>query len=102
MQHSLIEKLKIKKQDLLKDGFEIIGVFGSYAKGTQKENSDIDILYDIKPSFMEKYRGFEAFSRLKEIKDELKEELHKKIDLATIDNHSKTFQEYALKDIIYV
>ena len=36
----LARKFKVKK----------IGLFGSYARGEQKENSDIDILVDIDPS----------------------------------------------------
>ena len=31
----LLDKLKEKKRLLLKDGFEIIGVFGSYARGNE-------------------------------------------------------------------
>ena len=98
----LLQKLKDKKKSLLNDGFEIIGVFGSYAKGKEKQNSDIDLLYDIKPIFLQKYGGFEAFAKINEIRKELKEYLKKDVDLATIDNNSKTFKEYALKDVIYV
>ncbi len=98
----LLHKLKEKKRLLLDDGFEIIGVFGSYARGDETDESDIDILYDIKPIFMQKYRGFEAFVKLNEIRKELKEALNKEVDIATIDNNSETFKKYALKDIIYV
>ena len=102
MDEVLLQKLKEKKKKLLNEGFEIIGIFGSYAKGKETSNSDIDLLYDIKPIFLQKYNGFEAFAKINEIRKELKEYLKKDVDLATIDNHSKTFKEYALKDIIYV
>ena len=102
MDKVLLQKLKNKKKALLNEGFEIIGVFGSYAKGIERKDSDIDLLYDIKPAFLEKHRGFEAFAKINEIREELKEYLQKNVDLATIDNHSKTFKEYALKDVIYV
>ena len=98
----LLQKLKDKKKSLLNDGFEIIGIFGSYAKGKETKSSDIDLLYDIKPIFLQKYGGFEAFAKINEIRKELKEYLKKDVDLATIDNNSKTFKEYALKDVIYV
>jgi predicted nucleotidyltransferase len=98
----LLDKLKEKKRLLLKDGFEIIGVFGSYARGDETKDSDIDLLYDIKPIFMQKYEGFQAFAKLNEIREELKAFLKRDIDIATIDNSSKTFKEYALKDIVYV
>jgi len=98
----LLDKLKEKKRLLLKDGFEIIGVFGSYARGDETKESDIDLLYDIKPVFMQKYEGFQAFAKLNEIREELKIFLKRDIDIATIDNNSKTFKKYALKDIVYV
>ena len=98
----LLHKLKEKKKLLLEDGFEIVGVFGSFATNEETKDSDIDLLYDIKPIFVEKYGGFQAFAKLNEIRQELKEFLKRDIDIATIDNHSKTFKEYALKDIIYV
>ena len=102
MDKVLLDKIKQEKQKYLKIGFNIIGVFGSYAKNTQTKESDIDLLYDIEPKFLEQFGGFEAFSKLTEIKDSLQKALNKKIDIATIDNNSKTFKENALKDIIYV
>lgn len=102
MEKELLDKIKIEKQKLLKDGFKIVGVFGSYAKNTQTKDSDIDLLYDIEPTFVEKYSGFEAFSKLSQIKEDLQKSLNLKVDIATIDNNSRTFKKYALKDILYV
>lgn len=102
MEKELLDKIKIEKQKLLKDGFKIVGVFGSYAKNTQTKDSDIDLLYDIEPTFVEKYSGFEAFSKLSQIKEDLQRSLNLKVDIATIDNNSRTFKKYALKDVLYV
>jgi len=102
MDKNLIEKIKIKKEELLKDGFKIIAIFGSYARGEERIDSDIDILYDVTPKFVKKFKGFEAFSKLNEIRSELEKELNKKVDIATIDNSSKTFKEFVFKDAIYV
>ncbi len=102
MNNILLPKIKEKKALLAKDGFEIIGIFGSFAKGKETKNSDIDILYDIKPLFIKKFGGFEAFAKINEIRDELKQELGHDIDLATIDSHSSTFKKFALQDVIYV
>ena len=102
MEKELLNKIKIEKEKLLKDGFKIIGIFGSHAKNNQKKDSDIDLLYDIEPVFIQKYSGFEAFSKLSEIKETLQKALNTKVDIASIDNNSKTFQKYALKDVIYV
>ncbi|RXJ81948.1 nucleotidyltransferase family protein [Arcobacter sp. F2176] len=102
MEKELLNKIKIEKQKLLEDGFKIIGVFGSYATNTQTKDSDIDLLYDIEPTFVKKYAGFEAFSRLSEIKESLQKSLNLKVDISTIDNNSTTFKKYALKDVVYV
>lgn len=102
MEQRILKIIRQKKAELAKEGFEIVGIFGSYARDEATEQSDIDIAYDIKAPFMEKYHGFEAFSRLKEIKDELKNALGKEVDLATIDQMSRTFQTYALKDLYRV
>jgi uncharacterized protein len=102
MEIELLNKIKIEKEKLLEDGFKIIGVFGSYAKNTQTKDSDIDLSYDIEPTFIQKYSGFEAFSKLSEIKNSLQKALNAKVDIASIYNNSKTFQKYALKDMIYI
>lgn len=102
-QLDIIKKLKKIKPIYEKEGLMIIGLFGSYANGTEHKNSDIDILYDIKAdTFCAKYPGFSSFARIEDIKQELKKIFHTKVDLATIDNDSDVFKKYALKDIVYV
>jgi predicted nucleotidyltransferase len=99
----VLSKIKQLKPQYEKEGIVILGLFGSYAKGNQNNTSDIDILYDINSDiFCANYPGFSAFTRLKTIKEELQEIFQTKIDLATIDNDSKTFKEHALKDVVYV
>ena len=102
MNQELLQKIKRQKEILLKDGFEIVGIFGSFVSGQENSHSDIDLLYDIKSTFLRKYGGFEAFAKINEIRERLKKELGRDVDLATIDNNSKTFKEYALKKVIYV
>ncbi len=70
------EKIKKKTIQILKEnGIKKAGIFGSYARGEQKKNSDVDILID--PS--KKVLGF-AFYGLQET---LSENLNKKVDLIT-------------------
>ena len=46
--NDIYEKLRLIKPILSNDGINILGVFGSYARGDYTNNSDIDILYEIK------------------------------------------------------
>ena len=78
MNSEILNKLKTIKTELKNDGVNIIGVFGSYARGDFTENSDVDILYELdNPSeFAEKYNGFGAFTRLIEIKENIAEKIN--------------------------
>jgi len=66
-----------------------IGLFGSYAKDTANENSDIDIVVDM-PS------NFDAFF---DLKDFLEKELRKNIDLG-LEKSMRPFIKNAIKDDI--
>jgi hypothetical protein len=74
---NVLKKHKIRKA----------GIFGSYARGEEKNNSDIDIL--IQPT---KNMSFFDIVRLEE---ELKKELKKRVDLLTYNGIN-----HLLKDII--
>jgi predicted nucleotidyltransferase len=80
-QKFIISSIKKYKNRYIDDGIKIIGLFGSYARGEAKQNSDIDIVIETTPLFLKKYRGVRAFSRLLEIKNELQTLLEKEIDL---------------------
>lgn len=49
---SIIQFLREHKSTLEGMGVRRIGLFGSFAKGMQKEDSDIDILVDMEPDFL--------------------------------------------------
>jgi len=68
------EEMKKKIVKILKKNKVVrAGIFGSYARGEQKKNSDIDILVEIK----KKISLFDFVG----IKLELEDELGKKVDL---------------------
>lgn len=103
MKNTLIyKKIQNLKKTLLDDGFIIDGVFGSYARNEETDESDVDILYHLDGVFYEKYSGFSGFSRLDEIKELISKKLEKKIDLAPKTNLSKTAQKYILSEVVYV
>lgn len=88
------EIITILKQELprLKEqyGVERIVLYGSYAKGKQKNKSDIDVLVDLKET-----PGFEFFS----LNDRLEEILGRKVDLATFDHYKSSFHNPRYKHI---
>jgi len=69
-----INKIKSKIRKVLKK-YNVVraGIFGSYARGEQKKNSDVDILIDL-----DRNLSLLAFIG---IKNKLEEELGKKVDL---------------------
>ena len=79
----LEEKYKVKE----------IAIFGSYTRGDQDENSDIDILVDFREPV-----GF-LFIHLA---DYLEEILEIKVDLLTPDAIKPNRKKYIMEDLVYV
>ena len=79
----LIDAYKIKRA----------GIFGSYATGEQKKNSDIDIL--IKPA---KHMGLEFVGLQLELQDKLK----KKVDLITYKSIHPLLKERILNEEVKI
>ncbi|MEW6380670.1 MAG: nucleotidyltransferase family protein [bacterium] len=73
---------------------EIIGVFGSYARGEQKESSDIDILV----------RFLEGASLLDfvGIADFLEEKLKVRVDIVPADTVREEIKEQVFKEAVYL
>jgi len=103
MTDTMFKNLQILKQKYHAIGFLIIGVFGSRARGDENENSDIDILYDVNDNFLQTYVGWSAILQMETIKKEIQKALSiSHVDLASIDNNSKTFQKNIKSEILYV
>ena len=77
-------------------GVSKIGVFGSYSRGEQKEESDIDILIDFKP-------GSETFDNYMNLCDLLEEMFEdSEIDIVTSNGLSPIIGPKILKEVEYV
>lgn len=99
----ILSKLKQLKPTYEKEGLILLGLFGSYAKSNNTSTSDIDILYDLRvEEFYKNHPGFTAFSRLKSIKDELKNIFNVEVDLCAKNGLSKTGEKHILGNTIYV
>ena len=84
-----------KNRSYIEKNFEVskIGLFGSYAKGNQTEDSDIDIYVEFK---------HKTFDNLAGLWNYLEELYHKKIDLFhKHKNNNEVIISNIQKDVIY-
>ena len=101
---NIISLISDKKKKYLQEGFEIVGIFGSYARGNENKYSDIDIIYKLDYTTFDKQfkGGFSKLLRIEEIKDELQKLLHLKVDLVSLNPDNVRFIKNIEKDILYV
>ncbi len=89
-----IKEVLIKNKDLLRRyGVKKIGLFGSYVKGEQKEDSDIDFLVEVEGISLLDFIALEF---------KLSEILGKKIDLVSIKALKPYIKPYILKEVEYI
>jgi predicted nucleotidyltransferase len=71
-----------------------IGIFGSTARNENTENSDIDILYQLKDAV--------GLFNLVRIKNSLEEKLNKKVDLVSEKYLNKNLKPYIMNDLTII
>lgn len=92
-------KNKIKSvQQELKNNFSVeeIGLFGSYVRGEENENSDLDILISLRTNHN---IGLIKFNSLKEFLSDL---LNIKVDLVIKDGIKPALKKHILDEVIYL
>lgn len=91
----IVEFLASHKSELkLRFGVERIGVFGSFVRGEQNDDSDIDIAVEIfGDNLSEKYFGALHF---------IEDNLGRKIDLGLVSSIRPEILPYVLREIEYV
>jgi len=95
--NQIITFLKQNKENFLKKyNIATITLFGSYARGENRKDSDIDILY----SLQEGYKL--TFDKYIEFENELKKAFNTKIDLINEKKLNPLIKIEAQKDFIYV
>ena len=91
-----IKKIILKHKKELKEKYKVktIGIFGSYARGEQKETSDIDILVEFyeTPSLLD-FIGLEQY---------LSDLLNTKVDLVSSKSLHTLIKDYIMEDVVYV
>lgn len=74
-------------------GVTKIGLFGSYARGDAREDSDIDLAIELEIYTADSYFGLLHY---------LEDSLEKKIDLGVESSFKPIFKPYIMKEITYV
>ena len=88
----IIKKLEKEKNKLKERGVKKIGLFGSYAKGKQKNGSDIDFLVEFKNISAENFFGLLFF---------LEKLFRRKVDIVEI-NSLREELKYVKEEAKYV
>jgi uncharacterized protein len=92
----IVRILSTKKQELLEvHGVTRIGLFGSYARQSAGDDSDIDIMVEIEDEKKTLRNFFD-------LKRNLEKVLEKKVDLGISSTLKPLVKETAEKDVIYV
>jgi predicted nucleotidyltransferase len=93
---NIVTTLKTNRAAMAQFGIRDIGLFGSYVRGEQSKNSDIDILLDFEPD-KETYDNYMAVY-------DLLEQLFKneKVEIVTKNGLSPYIGTKILNEILYV
>jgi predicted nucleotidyltransferase len=102
MDEKLMNVLRDVRRELEADGFQLLGVFGSRARGDNRANSDLDILYQLQDRFYDRYPGWESIGRLEEIREELSRRTGLPVDLANRGALHEVGKKYILPETVYV
>ena len=89
----ILQMLEERRESIRGFGVKEIGVFGSFARGDQKETSDVDILVDLtKP----KYRNYMG------LLEYLETTFGRKVDLVMKDSIKPLIKNRILRETVYV
>jgi uncharacterized protein len=90
-----IELLK-QHENIIKSKFHVksIGIFGSFIRDDQKDESDVDVLVTFEP-------GFKTFDNFMELKFYLEDIFVREIDLVTLEALRPQLKDYILQEVVY-
>ena len=92
----IISTLKSKRSDLIAKGIREVGLFGSYARNEQTEQSDIDILIDFDPE----KETFDNYMAVYELLEKLFKNI--KVEVVTKNGLSPYIGPKILNEVQYV
>ncbi len=93
----ILNYLKANKNEFIqKYGIEKLALFGSFARGENRKDSDIDIIYSLKDGVKMNFDNYLNFE------DRLKKAFKRKVDLINEKRVNPLIKITALKEFIYV
>ncbi len=83
-------------EDEIKSKFHVsrIGVFGSFARGEGRKESDVDVLVEFDG-------GYKTFDNFMDLKYYLEDIFTRNVDLVTVDALKPQLKDDILQDVIY-
>jgi len=100
--NEILSFLKQLKPELASQGIISLGLFGSMAKETNNEASDIDIIYETSDFFLEKHKGWSAFTYLNtQLRNKVENHFQAHVDMFDL-NSASPFKDKVKKEAFYV
>jgi len=100
--NEILQFLKILKPELNAEGIVSLGLFGSFAKDTNTKKSDIDIVYETSDIFINKHKGWSAFTYLNtKIREKIEKKFNTHVDMFDL-NSSSSIVEKVRQEALYV
>lgn len=93
---ALLEAIRPVRADLEKNGVRHLAIFGSFARGTEREVSDVDVLLDIDPE-----AHFSLFD-LAQVRDQLVNLVGREVDVVTAGGLNDEFRSEISRDAVYL
>ena len=97
----ILDYLSHIKSELMKNGIEKIGLFGSFAQDRATPFSDIDIAIQIQKGYLEKHDVWEYFNLIENIKQKLLKKFSRKVDIYDLDS-TGNIKNHISNKVIYV
>ncbi len=90
---AIFKKLAAMQRELEPFGITRVGLFGSYARGNPRPDSDIDLLVE--------FINTPGLFELAELHERLESSFGRRVDIATSDMLRTDYKENVLEEVVY-
>jgi predicted nucleotidyltransferase len=91
----ILQKVHENKNKIRRFGISRIGLFGSFARGEQRNDSDVDLLVEF-------YKGEKTFRNFIEFSEYIEKTLGRKVEVLTPESVSPYIAPYIKDEVKYV